>query len=698
MDYSIDLQGYMSESEYENLKKNLKTFVEEAEDLSRDYSLRKESGLVKIGYDSCNDKERNLILSTVAYSLTESESVLQYRITGDAVQFGVISRSGVEELDLDKVLEARVREKKQEIQNENLKQGAEEVNRETRNLTLMIDNDEGLKESALELVDFSTPVNEYAERLKSNFSEMFERSGEHTIADGFAQMALDRVDFDHIADRLKSEIMERREQENIERCKDDPWVIRDLRDYEITEKVCEAALEENPDMAIYLSPWLMTANLTDLAAYSESKEVIEKLPIYFNDDRGEILPYTEMVEIERDLQKEAGEILGKNREVFDQWAKMNSRGVFEGTHENLWFDAVNRKLEILDHPPATKHSIVLDRPIQRKDLVVGQKDTEREIRDYVTKYMTYIVGKERVRERDRQMQQGNAQSQGAQKLTYEAWKNASDKEFSRLPIHYAFDDKQFKEKMAKIGLTEKDTDKIMTISGTGGFIHKRDERVIDAYSRRQTETNSLHKLMESDHDFAVDAFHYEMGNHEYAINSQGDWDVCSCFADEELAYKDGRTGPEYLKEAGYSDSVCEAYRDAQRLYRTEEKARDFYESEEVSEVLKTWCSDCVDKNLPEIGQSALCFDTREGRVFTDYEPNGQVSPEEDTTKVISVYVGPDAMPESPEEKKQMMRNIERNAVKALTNAFVERVEKLREEKLQENVQKEERSQKKSRGR
>lgn len=127
MDYSIDLQGYMSESEYENLKKNLKTFVEEAEDLSRDYSLRKESGLVKIGYDSCNDKERNLILSTVAYSLTESESVLQYRITGDAVQFGVISRSGVEELDLDKVLEARVREKKQEIQNENLKQGAEEV-------------------------------------------------------------------------------------------------------------------------------------------------------------------------------------------------------------------------------------------------------------------------------------------------------------------------------------------------------------------------------------------------------------------------------------------------------------------------------------------------------------------------------------------------------------------------------------------
>ena len=56
------------------------------------------------------------------------------------------------------------------------------------------------------------------------------------------------------------------------------------------------------------------------------------------------------------------------------------------------------------------------------------------------------------------------------------------------------------------------------------------------------------------------------------------------------------------------------------------------------------------------------------------------------------------MPESPEEKKQMMRNIERNAVKALTNAFVERVEKLREEKLQENVQKEERSQKKSRGR
>ncbi|MBR4607675.1 MAG: hypothetical protein IKO41_15815 [Lachnospiraceae bacterium] len=612
MDYSIDLQGYMPESEYENLKKNLKTFVEEAEDLSREYSLRKESGLVKIGYDSCNHKERNLILSTVAYSLTESESVLQYRITGDAVQFGVISRSGVEELDIDEILEARVREKKQEIQNENLKQGAEEVNRETRNLTLMIDNDEGLKESALELAGFSTPVNEYAERLKSNFSEMFERSGEHSIVDSFAQMALDRVDFDHIANRLKSEIMEMGEQANIKRCQDDPWKLRELNDYEITEKVCEAALEENPDMAMYLSPWLMTANLTDLAAYSKSQDVIEKLPIYFNDEQGNILPYTQMVEIERDLQKEAKSILAQNTETLTKWAKMNSHGFYEGTNNDLWYDAVNRKLEILDHPPATKHAVALDHPTRKKDLVVGPHDIEREIKNHVTKHMTYIVGKERVRERDRQMQKEHAKSKGSQKLTYEGWKNASQEEFNKLPLHFAFGDAQFKQKMAKIGLTEKDTDQIIAFGDSGGFFHKRDERVIDAYLAKNDE-KSLHELMESNHDFAVDAFHYEMGNHEYPINSQGDWDVCSCFADNELKYKDGKTGPEYLKEAGYSDSVCKAYREAQRLVRIEEKVR------ENNEVIHDYCKDVKNHvNSGNKGTYFLCDE--QGSFYRDFSP------------------------------------------------------------------------------
>ena len=43
--------------------------------------------------------------------------------------------------------------------------------------------------------------------------------------------------------------------------------------------------------------------------------------------------------------------------------------------------------------------------------------------------------------------------------------------------------------------------------------------------RHKTE---LDELME-DHDVAYEAFLYEMNNHEYAINCEGDCDVLGCF-------------------------------------------------------------------------------------------------------------------------------------------------------------------------
>jgi hypothetical protein len=71
--------------------------------------------------------------------------------------------------------------------------------------------------------------------------------------------------------------------------------------------------------------------------------------------------------------------------------------------------------------------------------------------------------------------------------------------------------------------------------------------------------------MENNLNFAYEAFEYEMYNHEYPINWQGDWDVCSCFG--ECAYSDDKYGTDYLKELGFSEAVIRQYMKAQKTVR-----------------------------------------------------------------------------------------------------------------------------------
>ena len=65
-------------------------------------------------------------------------------------------------------------------------------------------------------------------------------------------------------------------------------------------------------------------------------------------------------------------------------------------------------------------------------------------------------------------------------------------------------------------------------------------------------------------EFAHGAFLHEMWNHEYHINMQGDWDVCSCFG--RCEYGEGKGGLTYLREMGYGDAVLEAYQRARDEY------------------------------------------------------------------------------------------------------------------------------------
>ena len=97
-------------------------------------------------------------------------------------------------------------------------------------------------------------------------------------------------------------------------------------------------------------------------------------------------------------------------------------------------------------------------------------------------------------------------------------KQRHQKEVEDFPIAYAFNGKQLKEAIEKLGATKQE----VTTLGYGTVIKKPD---IPAFE----ELLEDHRHELKDKDFAYAAFLYEMDNHEYAINWTGDADVLECF-------------------------------------------------------------------------------------------------------------------------------------------------------------------------
>lgn len=141
-------------------------------------------------------------------------------------------------------------------------------------------------------------------------------------------------------------------------------------------------------------------------------------------------------------------------------------------------------------------------------------------------------------------------------MTYKEFVDKRQSELNALPIFFAFSNEQFKTAMEERGLTVNDTDKIYKFGDIGGFYLRSDADKIREYFSRPDELKELMK----DIKFAEDAFEYEMANYEYAINYQGDWDVCSCFGN--CKYDECKGYAQYLKNMGYSDEVIQAFRNA----------------------------------------------------------------------------------------------------------------------------------------
>ena len=113
--------------------------------------------------------------------------------------------------------------------------------------------------------------------------------------------------------------------------------------------------------------------------------------------------------------------------------------------------------------------------------------------------------------------------------TYVELKDRQMKELNEFPIAYAFDEKQLEEALKKLDATKEEC---VTIFGHGDIVKKEDAPKF--LQMLQRHTIEVQEALVADKDFAVEAFLYEMDNHEYAINYDGDGDVLGCFGlDEE---------------------------------------------------------------------------------------------------------------------------------------------------------------------
>ena len=104
-------------------------------------------------------------------------------------------------------------------------------------------------------------------------------------------------------------------------------------------------------------------------------------------------------------------------------------------------------------------------------------------------------------------------------------KKRHEKELNDFPIAYAFNDKQLKEALEKLGAES--MDECVTVFGHGDFVRRQDARQLVKMLERQDK--EVKQRLIDDVEFAEAAFLHEMDNHEYAINWSGDEDVLAAF-------------------------------------------------------------------------------------------------------------------------------------------------------------------------
>lgn len=141
--------------------------------------------------------------------------------------------------------------------------------------------------------------------------------------------------------------------------------------------------------------------------------------------------------------------------------------------------------------------------------------------------------------------------------TYRELKEKHQAEVNELPIYWAFGDKQWRDLLEKLGMTEEQA-KTELVVMLGGIVRKCDAKhILDTLARHRQEMQEAMKDLE----FFKSAVLYEMRNHEYGINMQADWDVINALGFN-VKYSDGNE----LIDCKMTEEQKKVYLKARREY------------------------------------------------------------------------------------------------------------------------------------
>jgi len=96
-------------------------------------------------------------------------------------------------------------------------------------------------------------------------------------------------------------------------------------------------------------------------------------------------------------------------------------------------------------------------------------------------------------------------------MNYKELKDKHTKEFSEVPIFWAFSNEQFDEGLKKQGIVK--GEKLVSI-GAGGYLRKTDVPILDAVIKKH---NAEKKEFRKQDKELIKAIEYELGNHEFII-------------------------------------------------------------------------------------------------------------------------------------------------------------------------------------
>lgn len=115
------------------------------------------------------------------------------------------------------------------------------------------------------------------------------------------------------------------------------------------------------------------------------------------------------------------------------------------------------------------------------------------------------------------------------KNVYKIWSEEKAKEFEKVPMRFAFDDKQLEKVLNDWGLTKNDLDQICDM-GCGGLMRKIDIPIYEEYLKNYDLENR-----KQDKRFFVDMLLYELDNHEYGYTRDLEDTLMACqISDKDL--------------------------------------------------------------------------------------------------------------------------------------------------------------------